>query len=107
MAESARLVRRAHGELVEVELAQHARARREELCSDGRFIRRREAFQNLRRSGGLHALGCEQVLDAQRHAGKRPQFARSEAHTSELQSLMRISSAVLCLKKQQTQSNET
>src|SRR3546814_1045770 len=28
-------------------------------------------------------------------------FPRSEAHTSELQSLMRISYAVLCLKKQQ------
>src|SRR3546814_854177 len=29
-----------------------------------------------------------------------PQFARSEEHTSELQSLMRISYAVLCLNKQ-------
>src|SRR3546814_8530382 len=28
-----------------------------------------------------------------------PQYPRSEEHTSELQSLMRISSAVLCLKK--------
>src|SRR3546814_9723403 len=30
---------------------------------------------------------------------------RSEEHTSELQSLMRISSAVFCLKKKQTQQN--
>src|SRR3546814_2426975 len=30
------------------------------------------------------------------------QFARSEEHTSELQSLMRISYAVFCLKKKQT-----
>src|SRR3546814_1297427 len=29
-------------------------------------------------------------------------FARSEEHTSELQSLMRISSAVFCLKKKNT-----
>src|SRR3546814_1415336 len=29
-------------------------------------------------------------------------FGRSEEHTSELQSLMRISYAVLCLKKKQT-----
>src|SRR3546814_1009017 len=29
-----------------------------------------------------------------------PQLMRSEEHTSELQSLMRISSAVFCLKKQ-------
>src|SRR3546814_7136252 len=32
---------------------------------------------------------------------------RSEEHTSELQSLMRISSAVFCLKKQQTASTTT
>src|SRR3546814_10839357 len=33
----------------------------------------------------------------------RPQSARSEEHTSELQSLMRISYAVFCLKKTKTQ----
>src|SRR3546814_4781836 len=32
--------------------------------------------------------------------GKTVAFARSEEHTSELQSLMRISYAVFCLKKQ-------
>src|SRR3546814_8209400 len=32
-------------------------------------------------------------------AGKRPARRRSEEHTSELQSLMRISYAVFCLKK--------
>src|SRR3546814_5714394 len=32
-------------------------------------------------------------------------FARSEEHTSELQSLMRISYAVFCLKKKQLASN--
>src|SRR3546814_5541296 len=32
---------------------------------------------------------------------------RSEEHTSELQSLMRISYAVFCLKRQNTQSNQT
>src|SRR3546814_7720971 len=31
---------------------------------------------------------------------------RSEEHTSELQSLMRISYAVFCLKKKKTQTNE-
>src|SRR3546814_9702822 len=34
-----------------------------------------------------------------------PQAGRSEEHTSELQSLMRISYAVFCLKKKTTQSN--
>src|SRR3546814_6370161 len=31
--------------------------------------------------------------------GSKPRFSRSEEHTSELQSLMRISYAVFCLKK--------
>src|SRR3546814_7025977 len=33
--------------------------------------------------------------------------SRSEEHTSELQSLMRISYAVFCLKKKKTQNNNT
>src|SRR3546814_6177282 len=36
----------------------------------------------------------------------RPVHRRSEAHTSELQSLMRISYAVFCLKKKNTQIHE-
>src|SRR3546814_7623136 len=44
---------------------------------------------------GLHLL--------RHHADDRPQQAgRSEEHTSELQSLMRISYAVFCLKKKTT-----
>src|SRR3546814_10175720 len=35
------------------------------------------------------------------HTKLEPQIARSEEHTSELQSLMRISYAVFCLKKKQ------
>src|SRR3546814_6427066 len=37
----------------------------------------------------------------------RASAARSEEHTSELQSLMRISYAVFCLKKKTYQQNET
>src|SRR3546814_3408438 len=36
---------------------------------------------------------------------ERDQARRSEEHTSELQSLMRISYAVFCLKKKKTQTN--
>src|SRR3546814_1295600 len=36
-----------------------------------------------------------------------PAAARSEEHTSELQSLMRISSAVFCLKKKKTTRKQT
>src|SRR3546814_10237949 len=45
------------------------------------------------------------LLKSRRHTTK----IRSEEHTSELQSLMRISYAVFCLKKkkQQTQKNNT
>src|SRR3546814_1848150 len=42
--------------------------------------------------------------DSQR---KVPLTVRSEEHTSELQSLMRISYAVFCLKKKKTQVNHT
>src|SRR3546814_8346297 len=51
-----------------------------------------------------HRRQHRQQLDrqrAERQAGDRPSSAsrRSEEHTSELQSLMRISYAVFCLKK--------
>src|SRR3546814_8968587 len=39
--------------------------------------------------------------------GKAELAPRSEEHTSELQSLMRISYAVFCLKKKTKQSNNT
>src|SRR3546814_9807150 len=40
-------------------------------------------------------------------SGLRISLARSEEHTSELQSLMRISYAVFCLKKQNANINTT
>src|SRR3546814_7228047 len=40
-----------------------------------------------------------------RIAGRGVEGQRSEEHTSELQSLMRISYAVFCLKKQHKQNN--
>src|SRR3546814_10728857 len=48
-----------------------------------------------RRAGGRHA--------DQRLEHRRISQARSEEHTSELQSLMRISYAVFCLKKKKKQ----
>src|SRR3546814_10801645 len=41
------------------------------------------------------------------NAHPRPPFHRSEEHTSELQSLMRISYAVFCLKKKKNKTKET
>ena len=60
-------LRRAHGELVHVDLAQHHRAGLPQVGGDGQFIGRLEAFEDVRAGGGLHALGAEQVLD--RRAG--------------------------------------
>src|SRR3546814_7566653 len=42
-----------------------------------------------------------------RHACLRPRYPRSEEHTSELQSLMRISYAVFCLKKKKKSAQST
>src|SRR3546814_8897591 len=40
-------------------------------------------------------------------SGHRSEFRRSEEHTSELQSLMRISYAVFCLKKKNKKQTQT
>src|SRR3546814_7307137 len=56
---------------------------------------------------GLHIW--ETVADEPSEDGKLVgvRIARSEEHTSELQSLMRISYAVFCLKKQKTSTQHT
>src|SRR3546814_5539596 len=48
------------------------------------------------------ALDHEKISDAARDSMARTLHERSEEHTSELQSLMRISYAVFCLKKKKT-----
>src|SRR3546814_5738106 len=63
----------------------------------------------------LIAIGIERGVDPfpanGEHAGggarEIPDQARSEEHTSELQSLMRISYAVFCLKKKKTTTHTT
>src|SRR3546814_1239275 len=67
-------------------------------------------FEHLHGFGAVTVLGTVVLAlhhDAGGHAGKthrRVGFVdvRSEEHTSELQSLMRISYAVFCLKKKKT-----
>src|SRR3546814_8216669 len=60
-----------------------------------------------------HAVGPHQQNPGQRHAhlpaaGQEPDIAvhRSEEHTSELQSLMRLSYAVYCLYKKKYYNNQ-
>src|SRR3546814_7747873 len=62
------------------------------------------------RFGWLGFGACEQASDQRTHARtERCQdlSGRSEEHTSELQSLMRISYAVFCLKKKNHKSSLT
>src|SRR3546814_10026374 len=53
-------------------------------------------FRSLRMAGASGLLRCYVLADCRAYGNKTP---RSEEHTSELQSLMRISYAVFCLKK--------
>src|SRR3546814_10038796 len=61
----------------------------------GRCKRPVSAGPRLPRAGCEPACACRRIAERRRCGG---QF-RSEEHTSELQSLMRISYAVFCLKK--------
>src|SRR3546814_7056130 len=57
-----------------------------------------EDFPEITGEFGVFAQPIDDVTDYHMF-GHRDQVARSEEHTSELQSLMRISYAVFCLKK--------
>src|SRR3546814_10332365 len=69
------------------------------VVGDGR--RRQGVLSSLQESPErvLRVRRGLQLLDRRRHARRADETARSEEHTSELQSLMRISYAVFCLKK--------
>src|SRR3546814_8091271 len=70
--------------------------------SDGDFYRHdhrlifRAIFTLAERNSPFDVVTLSEQLDKEGHL---PQVGRSEEHTSELQSLMRISYAVFCLKK--------
>src|SRR3546814_3789584 len=65
--------------------------------------RRRAAAHCLRRGGtGPAAGGAASASGHSCHCGEAGRHARSEEHTSELQSLMRISYAVFFLKKKKS-----
>src|SRR3546814_16407615 len=69
----------------------------------------RSAQIDRARRGQLPAAAdmiVEEEAEPEQPARAQP-VARSEEHTSELQSLMRISYAVFCLKKKTTQNNKS
>src|SRR3546814_1927747 len=79
----------------------------EDAAGDARSRRRRpEAAHQDDRPVQRQGKECHRPL---RHPRPRPWRRRSEEHTSELQSLMRISYAVFCLKKKKmnTQQRES
>src|SRR3546814_1466231 len=75
------------------------------------LFRSRRAAE-ARPGGGLAARDrpagrpAQGAAEAALRGERRGAEARSEEHTSELQSLMRISYAVFCLKKKKTQKNK-
>src|SRR3546814_2370169 len=69
--------------------------RRQLPCRTGRVCGRPDRHSD--RGGGGPVGTAYRPVDRRQHLG--PARLRSEEHTSELQSLMRISYAVFCLKK--------
>src|SRR3546814_7089829 len=72
----------------------------------GDVDQRRDGTQADGAQAVLQPLRAGAVLDAAESASGDVGAGRSEEHTSELQSLMRISYAVFCLKKKNTQNDK-
>src|SRR3546814_10761282 len=96
------------GEVEVIRRAVDRRVRRHRRDDDA--VGKGEIAQAVRRE---HRLDCATAWGATR-AHRKPAFdafqpsrvTRSEEHTSELQSLMRISYAVFCLKKKKNKNNK-
>src|SRR3546814_3569525 len=81
----------------------HIRTRTAAAAISARTVRRDAAAGDDRDGAALQALAADRrrADDGARRDGP----GRSEEHTSELQSLMRISYAVFCLKKKKDNDN--
>src|SRR3546814_2212461 len=76
--------------------------------ADRGWVPRRHQLDMLATAqAGQHALLVAPTGAGKTLAGFLPVLARSEEHTSELQSLMRISYAVFCLKKKKYKSTNS
>src|SRR3546814_1607777 len=69
---------------------------------DGGRGNARSSYRGGQAGGGLRSDSPHQDGSRRKRPVPRPRGARSEEHTSELQSLMRISYSVFFLKKQQS-----
>src|SRR3546814_4033620 len=70
-----------------------------------RLYRRRRAWVGARRRAGSQGRDRRRGRRGRGYRQRRWDRPRSEEHTSELQSLMRISYAVFCLKKKKKKKN--
>src|SRR3546814_3685729 len=76
-------------------------------CATGRTSPDNETSPNATASADTgRSLSAETSAAATARSAAGSVTRRSEEHTSELQSLMRISYAVFCLKKKQTEREE-
>src|SRR3546814_3348544 len=74
------------------------------LFRSSEMAKQREIFTDGATGRGVDGEIATQVFDLME---KFANYGRSEEHTSELQSLMRISYAVFCLKKKKKRINKT
>src|SRR3546814_10859796 len=72
-----------------------------------RALRRQQGDRLTFRVDGFLVLHEDEVIEACSAQGDGARDRRSEEHTSELQSLMRISYAVFCLKKKKQDYQRT
>src|SRR3546814_8157336 len=87
-------------------------ARSSSLSKQVRCRERRKPRERADLARGAFTIGEDEVAPGERRLISLPMSAlanrtRSEEHTSELQSLMRISYAVFCLKKKKQHNNLT
>src|SRR3546814_9888001 len=73
------------------------------VCGHATHLRSNDQLPFLKLIGGSWVGLSRLAWDLPSSAGMKPVVHRSEEHTSELQSLMRLSYAVFCLKKKNTE----
>src|SRR3546814_1835856 len=103
---SLRLVEHAELDAGRIDGAAHHAVERIDLAHQVAFRQATDGRVARHLADGLDLVGQQQGTGAEPRRGSRGfaagMAARSEEHTSELQSLMRISYAVFCLKKKNT-----
>ena len=88
------LVRRAHGELVHIELAEHHRAVAPQIRGDGQFVPWLEALENVAARLGVDPFRRVKVLHANRQPLERGRFFSSQAPVSLASAICSALSAV-------------